>query len=427
MRLVVLAHGKSLSGRRFSPDRANPGIGGTQFTRVRLAEAFSRRFSEHQVEIVSEYPFEMALERANLQRHCAPFEEFLGQLIHDSDDWVLTGPSMLLKTFREDILKAVAPRTICTSHLMHDQDLWDAERVTAFGAVGCVGAYHFHATRCHSPKVYLRDLFLPGWEHEAVEHHTDAERSEFRIVHIGALLPLKGFDDLAQIWRDIRDAVPTASLDVIGGADLYGRANDHPFLPTTKVFGDEIMRYLSEEDLESRNVRFHGRLGSEKLGLIRQSDVAVLNVGNRQEALCAALIECLDLGTPVVGSAATGLWDTMRYFPELSTRQPNDVPPILSHLHQHRDELAALRERSQTVARHFRDENERIIERWAATMTAVLEGRTPPSFKPKPSPEPSFVSWTRWAKRRARYELRRSPAGSSSARLAQSIRMGLRK
>lgn len=415
MRFVVLVHGRNLDGVEFAPNRPNPGVGGTQFTRVRLADSFARRFPEHEVEVVSDYHMKMSNAPANLTVRCAQFEDFLRDLSSDVDDWVLTAPSMLLRQLQDDVLRAVAKRTIVTSHLMHDADLWEVERAAKFGAAGCVGAYHFHSSRSRSPKVYLRNLFLPGWEQHPAPSSTRSRDDPFRIVHVGALLPLKGFDDLAKIWPEIVELVPTATLDVIGGADVYAGANDHPVLPTTKAFGDRILQFLPEEAIQTSQVRFHGRLGADKTDIIASADVAVLNVANRQESLCAALFECLDLGTPVVGSSSNGLWDSMRYFPELTSRQPQDVPYLLSEILQKPELLAELSRRAQHVAADFRSENNVIVERWELVGQSLLENRTPPSFAPEPRPKSAARLWSTWARRRGRYEFRRSPMGRAIA------------
>lgn len=408
MRLVVLVHGRNLEGMSFAPDRPNPGIGGTQFTRIRLADAFARRFPEHTVEVITERPIAMLAAPPNLHVQSTPFESFLVDLTQDVDDWVLTAPSMVLTRLPEGVLRAVAPRTIVTSHLMHDADLWDVERITRFGAAGCVGAYHFHATQSHSPKVYLRDLFHPGWDQPAARTAASGERSDLRIVHIGALLPLKGFDDLARIWSDIRTAVPNVTLDVIGGANVYSHENDHPLIPTTRAFGDRILRHLSQDDLSSGRLRFHGRMGSDKVDIMRGADIAVLNVANRQECFPAAALECLDLGTPVVGSSANGLWDSMRHFPELSTRRPEEVPAIIAKLHAQPATLDALRDRSQRIASGFREENGLILERWEAVAVALLEGRRPPAHAPQPRPTSPLRLWAAWARRWTRHVARRT-------------------
>jgi glycosyltransferase involved in cell wall biosynthesis len=421
VRLVILIHGRNLAGMAFAENQPNPGIGGSQFTRVRLADAFARRFPQHAVDVWAEHPIKMDAAPTNIRLHSGPLSTFLTDLQGDADDWVLTGPSMLLCTVSPSILKRIAPRTIVTSHLMHDADLWESERITPFGAAGCSGAFHFYATRSRSPKVYLRDLFFPGWEQPALPDRASETSSSLRIVHVGALLPLKGFEDLARIWGDIQRDVPDVSLDVIGGADLYSTVNDHALLPTTQAFGDRILQYLPAADIVAGRVRFHGTLGAGKVDIIRAADVAVLNVANRHECFPAAALECLDLGTPVVGSAANGLWDTMRHFPELSTRGPEQVPPTLARLRDHPEELVELSARGQRVAADFRAENVAIVERWETIGTALLDGRRPPSFAPKPRPRSSARLWSTWARRRSRHELRKTRLGETAARLVNLL------
>lgn len=92
------------------------------------------------------------------------------------------------------------------------------------------------------------------------------------------------------------------------------------------------------------------------------ADVDVLNVANHPERLGAAIIECVALGTPVVGPAANGLWDLMCHLPELLAQIPSEVPPILARLLGRPDKLAALDDRGRQVATRLHAENTLIVE-----------------------------------------------------------------
>jgi glycosyltransferase involved in cell wall biosynthesis len=411
VRLVVLAHGSMLSGRTIQLDRPNPGIGGTQFTRIRLADEFARRFPQHTVELVSDHAFSVFDAPENLRQVTVErFEDHLVVLADDGDEWVLTGPSMLLCRLEPAVIRRVASRTIMTSHLMYDCDLWEAERIARFGAVAGVGAYHYHSLRPRSPRTYLRDLFLPGWSQPPSAPDVTLNESragQFRIVHLGALLPLKGFHDLARMWPDLRDRIPDVQLDVIGGSETYGREVTHPDIPTGLEFGDRILRHIPLKDVRSGRVVFHGNLGASKEAVIRRADVAVLNVTGRPECFPAALLECLDLGVPVVGSAAYGLWDGMRHFPEMTTVSPAEVVDRVVALAADPHLRRRLAVRAQAVGQGFRDENTAILDRWEEVATAILEQRRPARFTPQPAPCPSWrLSMSHW-RIRGRYELSR--------------------
>lgn len=412
MKLVVLAHGAMLRDVIVHRDRPNPGIGGTQFTQIRLAGAFAQRFPQHSVELIGDHEFLIEDAPANLHQVTVErFEDALTRLAEDCGDWILTAPSMLVRRLDTDAIRAVAARTILTSHLMYDCDLWEAERITRFGVVAGVGAFHYHSLRPRSPRVYLRNLFLPGWSASGpiVGGSGEAARSdEFRIVHLGALLPLKGFHDLAQLWPEIRERIPNARLDVVGGSSTYGHEATHPDIPTDREFGDRILQHLPVSDIRSGRVTFHGNLGADKVPIIRNADVAVLNVTGRHESFCLAVLECLDLGVPVVGSAANGLWDSMRHFPEATTTSPAQVVDVLVRLANDPSQRAALAERAVAIGQLFRDENAAILERWQSVATAILEGRRPPSFAPLPEPAPPRRLTAIHRQHRIRYELSRS-------------------
>ena len=128
MRLIVLAHGPMLEGRTIDRDQPNPGIGGTQFTRLRLADAFAARYPQHTVEVVSDHRFRLTPAQPNLRLTLgARLEDRLAALADSDDDWIVTGPSLLLGHLHPDVLRAIGPRTIITSHLMHDTDLLPSE------------------------------------------------------------------------------------------------------------------------------------------------------------------------------------------------------------------------------------------------------------------------------------------------------------
>jgi glycosyltransferase involved in cell wall biosynthesis len=408
MRLVVLVHGRMLDGKRVDRDAPNPGIGGTQFTRLRLADAFAQRFPQHRVEVVSDHDVSLTPAQPNLTVTAGvDFEDRLRALTTETDDWILTGPSMLLRAFAPRILQAVGKRTIITSHLMHDVDLWEVEWKVRFGAVGCVGSHHFQASRSRSPRVYLRDLFLPGWSTD-LRMRPPADDGVFRIVHVGALLPLKGFHDLARLWPAIRAAVPQVRLDVIGGSATYGRSSDHPLLPTDQAFGAEILRHIPEQDVRDGRVVFHGNLGPEKTDVMRQAHVAVLNVAGRPESLCAALIECLDLGVPVIGSARYGLWDSMHHLPECTTRDSSEVVDRLAAFADRPVLRAEMAARAAQVADGFRAENDAILDRWEAVAAALLEGHRPPVFAPEETSRSWVAHTAEHVQKRLHYELGRT-------------------
>jgi glycosyltransferase involved in cell wall biosynthesis len=422
MRLVVLVHGRMLDGKRVDRDAPNPGIGGTQFTRLRLADAFAQRFPHHQVEVVSDHDLTLAPTQPNLTVTAGvDFEDRLNALATETDGWILTGPSMLLRRLDPKILQVVGKRTIVTSHLMHDADLWAAERKVRFGAAGCTGSHHFQASRSRSPRVYLRDLFLPGWSTD-LRTRSPVDDGVFRIVHVGALLPLKGFHDLARVWPAIRAAVPRVRLDVIGGSATYGLSSDHPLLPTGQAFGTEILRHIPERDVRDGRVVFHGNLGPEKIDIMRQAHVAVLNVAGRPVCFPATALECLDLGVPVIGSARHGLWDSMHHLPECTTRDPSEVVDRLAAFATRPTLWAEMAGRAAEVADGFRAENDVILERWEAVAAALLEGHRPPVFAPEETSRSWIAHTAEHLHKRLHHEAGRSAAAGPIRVLRRRLR-----
>lgn len=137
-----------------------------------------------------------------------------------------------------------------------------------------------------------------------------------KVVYIGALVPAKGFHVLAQAWKDVIAEVPDAELIVIGSARVY---DEDAELGKWGIAREEyeatsIRPYLADESgrpIES--VEFKGLLGKEKIPLMQEACVGVVNPSGKSENCPGSAIEFQAAGTPVVSKAYRGLLDTVQH------------------------------------------------------------------------------------------------------------------
>lgn len=156
---------------------------------------------------------------------------------------------------------------------------------------------------CHFKSTYIP----PGFY---VAPRSDV-RKELRAVYIGSLVPQKGFHRVARLWPRIRQACPTAELDVIGSRQVYYR--DQPLGPlgvASPRYEKLILRYL-RNDPGRYGVVFHGKMGAEKYEVMARALVGVPNPTGFTECCPASVVEMSGCGSAVVALRQWGMCDTV--------------------------------------------------------------------------------------------------------------------
>lgn len=134
------------------------------------------------------------------------------------------------------------------------------------------------------------------------------------VVYLGSLVPSKGFHVLARVWTHIIKKRPDARLIVIGSGKVYDR--DQKLgkwgVAEEAYEANYIRPFLSDENGNIMNsVHFAGLLGEEKIEILQNADVGVVNPTGNTETFCLAGVEIQACGTPVVSAAKGGLLDTV--------------------------------------------------------------------------------------------------------------------
>lgn len=133
------------------------------------------------------------------------------------------------------------------------------------------------------------------------------------VTYIGSLVPAKGFQVLAEAWKDILAQVPEAQLNVIGSGQLYSRNEKlGRFGIAEESFENMFMQGLTNEKGEILpSVHFLGVMGTEKRDVILKTAVGVVNPTGRTETFGISALDFESLGVPVVTIAKGGFLDTV--------------------------------------------------------------------------------------------------------------------
>ena len=134
------------------------------------------------------------------------------------------------------------------------------------------------------------------------------------VVFMGALVPVKGFHQLAEAWPKVLRQFPDAKLSVIGSVKMYG--DDLSVGPLGVADGhyerEHIIPHLCDDQGRIHpSVTFHGQMGRGKYDLIRKAAVGVVNPTGQTETCCVSAVEMSACKTPVVTGAYYALLDTV--------------------------------------------------------------------------------------------------------------------
>jgi len=136
------------------------------------------------------------------------------------------------------------------------------------------------------------------------------------LAYVGAITPFKGFDRLASQWEWIADRCPGARLRVFGGANLYGggdaaaqasAGNSPP--PLTPY--EQHCRQILQRGRHSDRVLFEGSQGLERYDALAQVAVGVVNPSGVDETFCLSAAEFNACGIPVVTARRHALISTV--------------------------------------------------------------------------------------------------------------------
>jgi len=295
------------------PEKGNPGVGATQY----LLASFPYYFSKHSPSAVecilyvpkaARLPLDVSVVKARDLAAAAEASH------HDRCDvFICLPPGREADMAVFTTLECVQVPTVMWANNTPYARCLDAIHTSQHvKRLVCAGREGMDYLRDHA--VFPKSTFIfNGIDVGLYAPRSRVARMPNTVVYLGSLVPIKGFHVLARAWPSIRHTLRDARLLVIGTGDLYQReVRLGKWGIAEESYESQIRSYLSGRDGEpDYGVKFLGRLGAEKIGVLQAASVGVVNPSGRSEICPVSALELQACGTPVVSTPKHGVADTV--------------------------------------------------------------------------------------------------------------------
>ena len=290
----------------------NPGIGGTEYCILLLAQAYKRYYSNDNVTLFVEKeailpPVDRLVIVDNVEDLPSKAKTANVDLLVIS---AVNNGEPLPKSFFNKI-NELKIKTILWGHNFYLSDFCkQIERCEFVKANVFVGRQQYD--RYIDNKVINKSTYIYNMYPNPLGHFR-AEIDKPIVTYIGSLVTTKGFHILAKQWKQVLSLVPNAELNIVGSGSLYSRnATLGTYGVADQKFEDLIMPGLTDDDGNILpSVHFLGVLGQEKDKIISKTSVGVVNPTGRTETFGISALDFESRGVPVVTIAKGGFLDTV--------------------------------------------------------------------------------------------------------------------
>lgn len=284
----------------------NPGMGGSEFHIIKLAE------------ILSKSNFKVCVIYDGIKPDSSGSIQFVSSnelkgaefdLLITSVGWVENLGQSLRKT-----------KAVVISHHPFDGRLRNSLANLAQPKVAVnVGRFQYFSNGVSE----LPSIWLPAFTKVSLSDmspNPQISASGLTVGHISSLHPSKGFHIALKGWIKFasRPEGSASKLRVIGSSALYDHGMSSASGDSIPISGNYGRKIKSIINAAPENVRaridFLGLLNSSVQFEIRNWDIAIQNPLGLAEADPMVVQDCLASGVPVIGSALFGMYDYTKYF-----------------------------------------------------------------------------------------------------------------
>ncbi|WP_341524648.1 glycosyltransferase family 4 protein [Nostoc sp. UHCC 0302] len=294
------------------PEKGNPGIGGTQFTEISTAYYLHKYYSEKLEILLIANITELLPSSLNVY-HAVNVADAAEKSKQQGCDLFIFRFSLWTDELYQKLcdlnIKAIARSTNYFDITTLNQ-ISDCPQIKCHV---CTGQEQLDLLRDH--RIFNKStlIFDPFDIKNFVPKHEILKQGN-TVVFLGSLVTAKGFHVLARVWPYILREKPEAKLIVIGSGKLYDRNQKLGKwgIAEESYEANYIRPFLSDDNANLiKSVHFAGLLGTEKIEILQNADVGVVNPTGATEVCPASALEIQACGTPVVSAAKLGLLDTV--------------------------------------------------------------------------------------------------------------------
>lgn len=297
----------------FSPDKGNPGVGGTEFIIWSISYYLNKMYSDIEVIVIAPIidTLQSTMVKIKCKEHCDA-----AKLAKENNVDIFIFRDTVDNMDIFDIIDDLKLNTIMWSHNYQNLHVINkAAKCKYLKRNICVGREQYDKLRDHAifskcDYIYNAINFDMYIKYNSIKNNL----KENIICYMAAIEPLKGFHNVAKVFSEVQKKVPDAQLYVIGSARLYDTQKElGKYGIAEKSYEEKFIKYLVDDSGNIRkNIKFFGILnGEEKLKIMSKAKVGIANVPGYEETFCLVAVEFEAMGIPTIGGRATGLLDTV--------------------------------------------------------------------------------------------------------------------
>lgn len=290
------------------PFEGNPGIGGTEYMFLLISYYLSKEeeFEVHlYVSCLNSLPQNLIIHRV------LNYDDLFRQCENDAVDYLICrsfGSADVYKKLNNTNLKVL----LWAHNFAKLKELNIISKCKNVVKYVCVSSRQLDLLYGHS--VYKKSSYIFNSIVSDVYRCCDVKRKS--VCYVGSIIPNKGFDVCAKIWRRLYDKYGDIELDVIGSGRLYNTKTELGRYGVAKKEYEEVfMPYLLHNNKLIPQVHFHGVLNhEEKIKVMASSYIGMPNPTGNTETFGISFVEFEALGTPVVAKGVCGIKDTVNEY-----------------------------------------------------------------------------------------------------------------
>jgi len=311
-----------LDNRRFvalgalpRPSLGNPGIGGTEYEFLALAELLLAAGLDLQLLLTVPQAIDgVAAKAITVVRSLG---EGLQAAVQAGAEFLIFRPGFASETDWPALEKSPIPLVAWFHNLgCHEQGSYETlKSLRRWVLVSGPQLDYFRHSRLARQAVVIPNLVAVPSANRGPRSQQQATQAT-DLAYVGAITPFKGFDRLASQWEWIADRCPQARLRVFGGANLYGGGDAASQAsagnsPQTLTPYEQHCRQILQRGRHSDRVLFEGSQGLERYDALAEVAVGVVNPSGVDETFCLSAAEFNACGIPVVTARRHALISTV--------------------------------------------------------------------------------------------------------------------
>ncbi len=348
------------------PSLGNPGIGGTEYATISLATELAKN-NLYEVSLFSNVP--LKLHPSVSMIHANDFQE-ASMDPQVRGEFLIFRPKIDIEKDTKFNYENSKAKLIAWTHVTpspaHLRLLAETSSIAAVVALGR-RQYFSWVDNPVAKKTYI----IQNGQYPA--RFLSSNSNELVVTYLGALVPQKGFHELAKIWPKISRSYPHATLQVIGSGSLYKDDQQLGDQGLAQPAYERKILDLLGKDISS--VAFLGKLSAhEKAAAISKTLIGVVNPTGNTENCPASALDFQAAGVPVVSARKYGVIDTvLDGVTGILIRSPRNLEYALVRL----IEDSNLRLKMSRNAKFYVDQNfefGKILKQWDRALEKISNG-----------------------------------------------------